>query len=48
MYTFNSYRIFRYSEVDDDEEFQKWAKKWNRIEADEKLAHIQKFLRLLL
>ncbi len=48
MRTFNSYGMFRYSEVDDDEEFKKWTKKWNRIEADEKLAHIQKFFRMLL
>ncbi|CAF4719574.1 unnamed protein product, partial [Rotaria magnacalcarata] len=38
----------RFSELSDDEDFQKWSKKWNRIEANEKLSHIQKFFRMLL
>jgi len=38
----------RYSEVLDDDEFKKWSKKWNRIDAKEKLGHMQKFFRMLL
>jgi hypothetical protein len=31
-----------------DDEFNEWIEKWNTIDKDEKLGHIQKFFRMLL
>ncbi len=43
------YIIFRYSDIlSDDDEFKKWSKKWKKIEANEKLDHMQEFFRMFL
>jgi hypothetical protein len=42
------YVIFSYSDILSDEPFDEWVKKWNRIETNEKLSHMQKFFRMLL
>lgn len=41
--------IFSYEDLlDDDDDFKKWKKEWKKIPADQKLAHTQKFFRMLL
>lgn len=40
--------IFSVEDLLDDDDFKKWKKEWKKIAADQKLAHTQKFFRMLL